>query len=104
MDFTPVLDPNSTEPLYQQIYQQISRAIVSGAIPAGPRLPSIRQMVRASPPSQFLPRIIVGFGGMAEADIDEGIQVLARAWYGLPSFASLQDGCRDVRDQAQDGD
>lgn len=48
MDFTPVLNLSSKEPLYQQLYQQISRAIESGTIPAGERLPSIRQLVKAS--------------------------------------------------------
>lgn len=48
MDFTPVLDHTSKEPLYQQLYQQMSRAIASGTIPAGERLPSIRQLVKAS--------------------------------------------------------
>ncbi|KQL45712.1 transcriptional regulator [Brevibacillus choshinensis] len=48
MDFTPVLDLSSREPLYQQLYEQISRAITSGTIPAGERLPSIRQLVKAS--------------------------------------------------------
>lgn len=31
---------------------------------------------------QERPRIIVGFGGMREEDISEGIRLLAAAWFG----------------------
>lgn len=48
MDFTPVLDMESKEPLYQQLYQQMSRAIVTGTISAEERLPSIRQLAKSS--------------------------------------------------------
>ncbi|USG67032.1 PLP-dependent aminotransferase family protein [Brevibacillus ruminantium] len=44
MNITPILDGQSESPLYQQLYGILSRDIVSGQIPAGSRLPSIRQM------------------------------------------------------------
>lgn len=36
----------------------------------------------AQPPKDANPRIIVGFGGVSEQDIDEGIRLLAQAWFG----------------------
>ncbi|MFD2370712.1 PLP-dependent aminotransferase family protein [Brevibacillus sp. GCM10020057] len=48
MDFTPVLDFSGKEPLYQQLYRQISLAIQGGTIAAGQRLPSIRQLAKLS--------------------------------------------------------
>jgi GntR family transcriptional regulator / MocR family aminotransferase len=47
MDLTPILHPDSDEPLYVQLYQAISREIAAGRIPAGTRLPSIRQLARS---------------------------------------------------------
>lgn len=38
------VDAESQNPLYRQIYEQVSRAIVDGALMAGDRLPSIRRL------------------------------------------------------------
>lgn len=48
MEFTPTLHNDASEPLYRQLYRQISKQIVSGEIAAGTRMPSIRQMAEAS--------------------------------------------------------
>lgn len=42
----PSIDRNSTEPFYQQVYEQIARGIESGLYPAGKKLPSIRECAR----------------------------------------------------------
>lgn len=44
MNMAPVLHVSGDQPLYQQLYAYIKGEIVSGHIPAGFRLPSIRQM------------------------------------------------------------
>ena len=41
---TPILDPASCRPLYEQIYSQIRSAIISGELPEGSRLPSKRAL------------------------------------------------------------
>ncbi len=38
------VDPTSALPVYEQIRQQITRMAVSGVLPAGSRLPTIRQL------------------------------------------------------------
>lgn len=44
MELTPHLDPHSSEAMYMQLYRSIRDDILSGAIPAGARLPSIRAL------------------------------------------------------------
>lgn len=44
MELTPVLNPESPEALYIQLYRSIRQDILSGRIPAGTRLPSIRKL------------------------------------------------------------
>ena len=41
---TPVLDPNASQPLYEQIYRHIRREIEGGALRPGERLPSKRAL------------------------------------------------------------
>lgn len=41
-----VLNQNSDEPIYSQIYQQISNQILSGLIAGGTQLPTIRQIAQ----------------------------------------------------------
>lgn len=48
MDFTPIFDVTSKEPLYRQLYKQLSESIVAGEIPPGTKLPSIRHLVKSS--------------------------------------------------------
>lgn len=48
MEYMPVMDAQSKEPLYQQLYKQLSRRIASGEIPSGTKMPSIRQLMKAS--------------------------------------------------------
>lgn len=48
MDFMPVLDIHSKEPLYQQLYKQLSKKIASGEIRSGTKMPSIRQLMKTS--------------------------------------------------------
>lgn len=38
------VDPSSALPVYEQIRQQITRMAVAGVLPAGTRLPTIRQL------------------------------------------------------------
>jgi DNA-binding transcriptional MocR family regulator len=40
------LDRTNTQPLYQQIVQQIQRRIQSGALPAGAKLPTVRELAQ----------------------------------------------------------
>src|SRR6185436_16625404 len=40
------LDRNSAQPLYTQLAQDIQRRIRSGALPAGARLPTVRELAR----------------------------------------------------------
>ncbi len=42
--FTPLLDPQSRQPLYEQIYRQIRAEIEAGRLPQGARLPSKRTL------------------------------------------------------------
>lgn len=42
----PLLDRNSSTPYYQQVYEQIARAIENGFFPVGKKLPSIRECAR----------------------------------------------------------
>ena len=42
--FTPLLDPRSPRPLYEQIYGQIRAAIESGELSPDARLPSKRAL------------------------------------------------------------
>lgn len=44
LEITPILQKSKKEPLYVQLYQYIKEEIISGAIPANSRLPSIRQL------------------------------------------------------------
>ncbi|EFM11207.1 transcriptional regulator, GntR family with aminotransferase domain [Paenibacillus curdlanolyticus YK9] len=44
MEFTPILDRNSEQPLYLQLYRYIRTQMEEGRIDAGSRLPSIRQL------------------------------------------------------------
>lgn len=44
VDLIPYIDEQAGEPKYEQIYRYMKRHILSGAIPAGTRLPSIRQL------------------------------------------------------------
>lgn len=39
-----VLNQNSSEPIYSQIYRQISSQIINGVLKSGTKLPSIRQI------------------------------------------------------------
>ena len=39
-----VLNPQASEPIYTQIYYQISRQIINGSLEAGTKLPGIRQV------------------------------------------------------------
>ncbi|WNC13499.1 hypothetical protein [Brevibacillus brevis] len=58
--------------------------LIAQALDAGIRVyPSGRSWFR--PPGGQSPRIIVGFGGMKEEDIEEGIRLLAEAWFGKRS-------------------
>src|SRR5688572_4640457 len=40
------LDPNGDAPLYRQLYQQIRAMVLDGELPAGTRLPTIRQLAQ----------------------------------------------------------
>ncbi|WP_165979996.1 MocR-like pyridoxine biosynthesis transcription factor PdxR [Paenibacillus dendritiformis] len=44
VDLIPYIDDQAREPKYEQIYRYMKRQILGGAIPAGTRLPSIRQL------------------------------------------------------------
>lgn len=44
LEITPYIDEQADEPKYMQIYHYMKRQIMSGGIPAGTRLPSIRQL------------------------------------------------------------
>lgn len=39
-----VINPQATEPIYAQIYTQISSQIINGSLPPGTKLPGIRQI------------------------------------------------------------
>ncbi len=39
-----VLNPQATDPIYSQIYTQISSQIINGSLPPGTKLPGIRQI------------------------------------------------------------
>ncbi|MEB9897059.1 winged helix-turn-helix domain-containing protein, partial [Bacillus cereus] len=47
VDLIPYFDEQAGEPKYEQIYRYMKRQILSGAIPAGTRLPSIRQLAES---------------------------------------------------------
>ena len=40
----PMVDPSSSQPLYQQVYQRIRELILEGKLPRGARLPSSRTL------------------------------------------------------------
>ncbi|MFC8687178.1 PLP-dependent aminotransferase family protein [Brevibacillus porteri] len=48
MEYMPIMNAQSKEPLYQQLYKQLSKRIASGEIPSGTKMPSIRQLMKAS--------------------------------------------------------
>lgn len=39
-----ILNPQAEDPIYSQIYSQISQQIITGVLPSGTKLPSIRQI------------------------------------------------------------
>ena len=39
-----ILNPQAEAPIYSQIYSQISQQIITGVLPSGTKLPSIRQI------------------------------------------------------------
>lgn len=40
------VDPSSSEPLFQQLVHAVKRAVATGALRAGDRLPSVRELAR----------------------------------------------------------
>ena len=40
------IDPGSSEPIFEQIAFQVKRSVARGEVPAGTRLPSVRQLAR----------------------------------------------------------
>jgi GntR family transcriptional regulator/MocR family aminotransferase len=60
--------------------ERTEQELVEAAEKAGVKVyPISRNWVE--PRRDQLPRIIVGFGGLKEADIGEGIRLLGKAWF-----------------------
>jgi GntR family transcriptional regulator len=41
-----ILNPHSSEPIYQQLIDQVRRMVAGGQLPPGTELPSVREMAR----------------------------------------------------------
>ncbi|WP_254612972.1 hypothetical protein [Brevibacillus sp. HB1.1] len=47
MEYMPIMDAQSKDPLYQQLYKQLSKRIASGEIPSGTIDPSVDESERS---------------------------------------------------------